>query len=76
MFERMLDHPNIKIMLNTDYREIVDGIPFREMVYSGPVDEFFDYQFGKLSYRSLEFKHQTIEREVYQHAPVVNYPNE
>src|ERR671916_256736 len=50
MFENMLDHPNIKVMLNTDYREIVDLIPFDEMVYSGPVDEFFDLRFGKLPY--------------------------
>jgi UDP-galactopyranose mutase len=76
MFERMLDHPNIKIMLNTDYREIVKVIPFREMVYTGPVDSFFDYRFGKLPYRSLEFKHETHNREVFQPAPVVNYPNE
>jgi UDP-galactopyranose mutase len=76
MFERMLDHPNIKIMLNTDYREIVGDVPFREMIYSGPVDEYFDYQFGKLPYRSLGFKHQTLDRENYQQAPVINYPNE
>jgi UDP-galactopyranose mutase len=76
MFENMLDHPNIKIMLNTDYREIVGAIPFREMVYSGPIDEYFDYCYGKLPYRSLEFKHETHNRRVYQPAPVVNYPNE
>jgi UDP-galactopyranose mutase len=75
MFERMLDHPNIKILLNADYREIVDEIPFREMIYTGPIDEFFDYRYGKLPYRSLEFKHETIEAELYQEAPVVNYPN-
>lgn len=75
MFERMLDHPNIKILLNTDYREIVEEIPFREMIYTGPVDEFFDYRYGKLPYRSLEFKHETFEAEIYQEAPVVNYPN-
>lgn len=75
MFERMLDHPNIKILLNTDYREVVDEIPFREMIYTGPVDEFFDFRYGKLPYRSLEFKHETVEAEVYQEAPVVNYPN-
>jgi UDP-galactopyranose mutase len=75
MFEKMLDHPNIKILLNTDYREVVDDIPFREMIYSGPVDEFFDYKLGKLPYRSLEFKHETVSREFYQDAPVVNYPN-
>jgi UDP-galactopyranose mutase len=76
MFEKMLDHPNIKIMLNTDYREVQQFIPFREMIYTGPIDEFFDFRFGKLPYRSLEFKHQTLDLPVYQQAPVVNYPNE
>jgi UDP-galactopyranose mutase len=76
MFENMLDHPNIKIMLNTDYREIAREISFREMIYTGPVDEFFDYRFGKLPYRSLEFRHETHDREWFQPAPVVNYPNE
>jgi UDP-galactopyranose mutase len=75
MFERMLDHPNIKILLNADYRELTADIAFREMIYTGPVDEFFDYRFGKLPYRSLTFKHETKECEVYQPAPVVNYPN-
>ena len=51
-------------------------IPYREMIYTGPIDEFFDFQFGKLPYRSLEFKHETKEVERYQDAPVVNYPNE
>ena len=76
MFQRMLTHPNIKIMLNTDYREIESLIPFGEMVYTGPIDEFFDYRFGKLPYRSLEFRFETIDQPVYQQAPVVNYPNE
>ncbi len=76
MFEKMLSHPNIKVMLNTDYREIQDVIPYREMVYTGPVDAFFDYRFGKLPYRSLEFKHETHNTPIYQPAPVVNYPNE
>jgi UDP-galactopyranose mutase len=76
MFERMLTHPNIKIMLNTDYRDIESVIPFREMIYTGPIDEFFDFRFGKLPYRSLEFRFETVDREVFQEAPVVNYPNE
>ncbi|PSB22537.1 UDP-galactopyranose mutase [filamentous cyanobacterium CCP1] len=76
MFENMLSHPNIKVMLNTDYREVVNGIPCREMVYSGPIDEFFEYRYGKLPYRSLEFKHETHHTAVYQSAPVINYPNE
>lgn len=76
MFENMLNHPNIKVMLNTDYREIEKAIPCREMVYTGPVDEFFEYRYGKLPYRSLEFKHETHNTAVHQPAPVVNYPNE
>ena len=76
LFENMLDHKNIKLMLNTDYREIRGIIPYGEMIYTGPVDEFFDYQFGKLPYRSLEFKHETHDAEFFQCAPVINYPND
>ena len=76
MFEKMLDHPNIKIMLNCDYREIANDIPYREMIYTGPVDAFFDYRYGKLPYRSLEFKHETHDTEQFQVAPVINYPND
>ncbi|MEB3336350.1 MAG: UDP-galactopyranose mutase [Leptolyngbyaceae bacterium] len=76
MFERMLAHPQIKVMLNTDYREISQAIPCQETIYTGPIDEFFDYRYGKLPYRSLEFKHETHHVPVYQPAPVINYPNE
>jgi len=64
------------VMLNTDYHEIEHVIPYGEMVYTGPIDEFFDYRFGKLPYRSLEFRFETFDRPVFQDAPVVNYPNE
>ncbi|MEG4028165.1 MULTISPECIES: UDP-galactopyranose mutase [unclassified Microcoleus] len=76
MFEKMLSHPNIKVMLNTDYREIEGFIPYGEMIYTGPVDSYFNYCYGKLPYRSLEFKHETLNVAVHQEAPVVNYPNE
>lgn len=76
MFEKMLDHPNIKVMLNCDYREIAGTIPFDQMIYTGPVDSFFNYAYGKLPYRSLEFKHETHDMERFQTAPVVNYPND
>jgi UDP-galactopyranose mutase len=76
LFEKMLKHPNIRIILQADYREIAREIPFRKMVYTGPVDEFFDYCYGKLPYRSLHFEHATHEKEFFQPAPVVNYPNE
>jgi UDP-galactopyranose mutase len=76
MFENILDHSNIRIMLNTDYREIERVIPYKEMIYTGPVDEFFECRYGKLPYRSLEFRHETIDQAVYQPAAVVNFPNE
>jgi UDP-galactopyranose mutase len=75
MFERMLDHPNIKIMLNTDYADLAGSIEFRKVVYTGPIDEFFDFQYGKLPYRSLRFRHETVEREWHQPVAVVNYPS-
>ena len=76
MFERMLDHPNISVLLQTDYREVAGMLPCRELIYTGPIDEFFDLCYGKLPYRSLEFRFETFEQEAFQPAPVVNYPNE
>ena len=76
MFERMLAHPNIKILLNTDYREIRQAVAYKEMVYTGPVDTYFDHCYGKLPYRSLEFEHVTLNQPEFQSVGTVNYPNE
>ncbi|HET6228612.1 MAG TPA: UDP-galactopyranose mutase [Longimicrobiaceae bacterium] len=76
MFENMLSHPGIKVLLNTDYREIEGVVPYREMIYSGPIDEFFDLRYGKLPYRSLRFEHETLGVPQHQPVAVVNYPNE
>jgi UDP-galactopyranose mutase len=76
LFESMLMHPNIKLMLNTDYREIVDFVPWRHMVYTGPIDAFFDYKHGKLPYRSLRFEHLTLPQSRAQAVGTVNYPND
>ncbi len=76
MFEAMLSHPNIKVMLNTDYREIAGLIPWRHMIYTGPVDAFFDCRHGRLPYRSLDFEHATLPVERFQSVGTVNYPNE
>jgi UDP-galactopyranose mutase len=76
MFERMLSHPNIKILLNADYREIKAMIPHREVIFTGPVDEYFGYRLGRLPYRSLNFKFETRNVAVAQAGPVINYPNE
>ena len=77
MFERMLAHSNIKILLNTDYREIDGTIPYRELVYTGPIDEFYDFRFGKLPYRSLRFQFETAPAtSLQQPVAVINYPND
>ena len=76
MFERMLIHPNIKTLLNADYHEIEGTIPHAEVIFTGPVDEFFDHRFGTLPYRSLDFKFETRNVPIAQQAPVINYPNE
>jgi len=73
MFEKMLEHPNIDIKLNTDYKDILDKLEFDKMIYTGPIDSFFDYKFGKLPYRSLKFEWENHKIERYQEAAVVNY---
>ena len=76
MFENMLDHPNIHILLNTDYRDVKEFVPYKEIIYTGPVDEYFDYRFGKLPYRSLHFHFETRDEEQVQPVAVINYPND
>lgn len=76
MFRRMLSHSNIKVLLNADYREVINDIKFDRMVYTGPVDTFFDYMHGELPYRSLRFHFETLDQENYQEVGTVNYPNE
>lgn len=74
LFQRMLGDPNIDIMLNTDYRDIRRRIPHKRVIFTGPIDEFFDFRFGKLPYRSLQFEHVTVDRGWHQPVAVVNYP--
>lgn len=76
MFNRMLEHPQIKVLLGCDYREALREVKAAEVIFTGPVDEYFDYRYGRLPYRSLEFVHETHAAERYQPAAVVNYPNE
>ena len=76
LFERMLDHPNIDVETGVDYRDIVDEVAFDHLVFTGPIDEYFDHCYGPLPYRSLRFQHET--RPVAQVQPVgtINHPNE
>ena len=76
MFHRMLDNPRIEVALNNDYRKISSDIEFRRLIYTGPVDEYFDFIYGKLPYRSLRFDHQHYDCDDFQHHAVINYPND
>ena len=76
MFENMLDHPRITRMLGVDYRDVMRDVRFKQMIFTGPIDAFFDHRFGALPYRSLDFRFETHDREVFQPAAVVNYPND
>ncbi|BDD68443.1 UDP-galactopyranose mutase [Sphingobium sp. TA15] len=75
MFERMLDHPNIDILLGVDYCEARDAYPHDHLVFTGPIDEYFGYRYGKLPYRSLRFRHVSLDVDRYQPVAVVNYPS-
>ena len=74
MFERMLDHSNIDILLGVDYCEARDAYPHDHLVFTGPIDEYFGYRFGKLPYRSLQFQHVNLDADQFQPVAVVNYP--
>ncbi|WP_207461373.1 UDP-galactopyranose mutase [Azospirillum sp. SYSU D00513] len=76
MFENMLDHPNIKVMLNTDFEEVRNEVQYDKIVFTGPIDEYFGHRFGKLPYRSLRFHHETVDQENFQPVAVVNFPQE
>jgi UDP-galactopyranose mutase len=76
MFERMLDHPNIDLLLGVDYCEAREAYPHKHLVFTGPIDEYFGFCYGKLPYRSLQFRHETVDSEQHQPVAVVNYPAE
>jgi UDP-galactopyranose mutase len=78
MFRRMLDHSLIEKRLGTDFRDIKHQAHeiAEHIVYTGPIDEYFDFRFGKLPYRSLKFDHRTLQEEWHQPVAVVNYPDE
>jgi UDP-galactopyranose mutase len=76
MFRKMLDHPNIDLLLGVDYRDVRDAYPHDHLVFTGPIDEYFDYRYGALPYRSLDFRHETHDVEQFQSAAVINYPAE
>ena len=76
MFEKMLANPKIEVRLNTDFREARSQVRFDHLIFTGPIDEYFDHCFGPLPYRSLRFEPETIAQEFFQPAMQVNYPND
>ncbi|MEO6225213.1 MAG: UDP-galactopyranose mutase [Sphingomicrobium sp.] len=75
MFERMLDHPLIEVRTGVDFSEVRDEVDADHIIYTGPIDEYFEFRFGKLPYRSLKFDHRTVDDEQYQLVGTVNYPS-
>jgi UDP-galactopyranose mutase len=75
MFEAMLDHPNITLALGREWAEVRHEATFAHTVFTGPVDEYFGFRFGRLPYRSLRFDHRTVDAERFQPVAVVNYPD-
>ena len=76
MFENMLDHENIHIETGVEYRDVFDDVLHDRLVFTGPIDEFFDHRYGELPYRSLRFRHETLDQEWFQPVATVNYPDE
>jgi UDP-galactopyranose mutase len=74
MFQAMLAHPNITVATSTEFTE-VRRETYDHLIFTGPVDEYFDYRYGKLPYRSLHFRHETHEEEQHQPVGVINYPS-
>jgi len=74
LIENILNHPNIKVVLNKNFKDVKDN--YDRIFYSGSIDEYFYYKFGQLPYRSLEFEIKMLDMQYYQKSVVTNYPNE
>jgi UDP-galactopyranose mutase len=76
MFERILRHPRITVRLSSDYREVRNQVKYRHLIYTGMIDEYFGFSEGRLPYRSMRFEPETLQKEFFQPAMQVNYPND
>jgi len=77
LFERMLNHKNIEFMLNTDYFDIKEMIPSSTtVIYSGPIDRFFAYTFGRLEWRTVSFERRVVAVKDFQGTAVMNFADE
>ena len=73
MFERILLNKNIEVVLNTDYKSVLNDVHFNKLIYTGPIDYFFDYQYGRLPYRSIRFEFENYDLADFQPVAQVNY---
>ena len=88
IFEKMLDHPNIKLLTNCDYESVVKldhktknislfGTPFEgKLIFTGQIDQLFNFKFGELPYRSLQFEFENLKIPQYQQLTTINFPND
>ncbi|HDS11759.1 MAG TPA: UDP-galactopyranose mutase, partial [Candidatus Wirthbacteria bacterium] len=74
IFQKMLDHPQITVRLNTRYQEALPDLDYERLVITGPIDEYFDYSLGALKYRCLRFEFEHLPQESFQNLAVINYP--
>lgn len=75
LFKRILEHKNIEVRLSVDYFDINGQIPDScKVIYSGPIDRFFNYKYGKLEWRTLDFEREVVGVEDFQGTAVINYP--
>lgn len=73
MIEKMLDNPLIEVKLNTPYTK---DLSYDRLFWTGAIDEFFDYKYGKLPYRSLKFDFQKLNQNYFLSHSVINHPND
>lgn len=88
LFENMINNSKIELILNTDFKEIIKidfekrnlylkGKKFNgKLIYTGKIDELFNYEFGELPYRSLKFNFKTLDQKLFQEVGTINYPND
>ncbi|MBD5405588.1 UDP-galactopyranose mutase [bacterium] len=75
MMKKILNHPLIEVKLNTDYKDVKELLQYDHIYYTGAIDEYFNYKFGELPYRSINLDFQKYDKEFYQSNSVINYPN-
>ena len=74
MCQKMLAHPEIKVMLNTDFKEVIRDIKYEKLIYTGPLDYYFAYKLGRLKWRSIKFIFETYDCDSYQPVASTRWP--